>query len=645
MEDYWGDIVAGLTEGVMFQAADGTLQLWNQAAEHLCGFTAEQFRSPPAPPHPCQLIHEDGSPCPEEEHPSMLALAMGRPLADQVRGLLRPDGGVTWLAISSTPLVHHGEARPRGVVVSFRDITAQKQAQERQRQEEARLRILTEAAPVAIYETDAAGNCLFVNQKWCEYAGLTPEEAQGEGWARGLHPEDRERVHEAWKVHAQDQIPWSLEYRFQTPQGRVTWVAGTAVALRDGDGRITGYLGTNVDITAQKAVQEERARLEVDLRQAQKMRAVGTLAGGIAHEFNNLLAAIVGYTDLARELLVDRPRVHDYLSRVLDASCRARDLIRQLLTFSQRSDSRAKLVDLPREIRRTRQMLAQILPPEVAIATEVAPDLAAVNLVGSLDQILVNLAGNAVDAMPHGGRLAIQARNVYLSPRACPTCGQKFAGEFAEIRVQDNGQGMDDKTVARIFDPFFTTKEVGSGTGLGLSVAQGMIRASGGHIACESRLGGGATFTIHLPLASASAGSEPLPELAAGRRPGWASRARLLVAEDEPPVRELLRRVLQQAGYQLCLAASGEEALNFYQRPGPGFDLVLLDLGMPGLGGRRCLEELLAGDPGVKVLVVSGYASPATERQVRAAGAAGFLAKPFRSQELLAAVEALLARD
>ena len=373
------------------------------------------------------------------------------------------------------------------------------------------------------------------------------------------------------------------------------------------------------------------------------MEAIGTLAGGVAHDFNNILAAIMGYTEFAQESAQEGLDCSGELNQVLSAAQRARDLVRQILTFSRKVEFQPKPLDLNREVRQTREVLGRTLPKMIDIVCELAPDLHPVHAdANQMEQVLLNLGANAADAMPQGGRLAIRTENVSLDDESCRGRLEVEPGDYVLLTVSDNGQGMDENTRQQIFDPFFSTKPQGKGTGLGLSTVYGIVTGHGGHIFCTSRPGHGTTFSIYLPALVTDA----VPAGAARAKPGaLRGNESILLVDDEESLRRVVSAHLSRAGYSVRTAASGEEALEVFRGASREVDLVVLDLGMPGMGGLKCLGELLLLDPETRVLIASGYAADGQIQQSLERGAAGYIAKPYRKTELLSAVRRVLDRE
>jgi signal transduction histidine kinase/ActR/RegA family two-component response regulator len=394
----------------------------------------------------------------------------------------------------------------------------------------------------------------------------------------------------------------------------------------------------------EEALRSERKILEEQLRQAQKMEAVGQLAGGVAHDFNNLLTAIIGNTELLLRTidLEDRRRL-DVLE-IHRAAHRAATLTRQLLAFSRKQVLQPRIVDLNGVVAELTAMLRRIIGEHVELRLQLEPGLGRVLAdPNQLEQVITNLAVNARDAMPSGGTLTIrtatldEAEVLPSSPESSP-----LLGPLVELSVSDNGVGMDERTQARLFEPFFTTKELGRGTGLGLATVYGIVRQSGGHIRVSTRLHHGSTFTIYLPMAEGTAE----PEIEAE---GWADIPRgtgtILVVEDEDAVRYLACRVLRGNGYRVLEAADPAAALRIVQAEAQPIDLLVTDIVMPGMSGPVLAERLVAARPDLKVLYITGYAEEAIERQGALPAGGALLEKPFTAQQLADSVRQALANE
>ena len=387
-------------------------------------------------------------------------------------------------------------------------------------------------------------------------------------------------------------------------------------------------------------LRRDRQRLAQQLQEAQKLEAVGKLAGGVAHDFNNVLTAILGSAEL---LLLDSPPgapTREELDIIRDAATRAQDLIRQLLAFSARQVLQPVVLDLNHLVKNVGKMLRRLIGEDIKLDSDLAPDLAAVRAdPGQLEQVLVNLAVNARDAMPDGGRLAIKTFNAEITGEHVPLPNPIPPGRYVVLQLSDSGVGMSAETQARIFEPFFTTKEQGKGTGLGLATVYGIVRQSGGHITVESAPGAGATFRLYLPRVDEAVTPVAAPGTVAAPAAG---RETVLLAEDEPLVRILARRVLEQAGYTVLAAGGGAEALETARRHDGPIHLLLTDVVMPEMSGRDLVRRLGELRPDVPVLYMTGYSEEAIARHGVLDPGTALIQKPFTPAALARKVREVL---
>jgi signal transduction histidine kinase len=386
----------------------------------------------------------------------------------------------------------------------------------------------------------------------------------------------------------------------------------------------------------------EHKRLEDQLRQSQKMEAVGRLAGGVAHDFNNLLTIVLGYTDILLGSIRDQDPSRQLLAEIKKAGERCASLTRQLLAFSRKQVLLPRVLNLNAVISALEKMLNSLLGEHIVLAVTLDPDLRAVKTDPSqIEQVILNLAVNARDAMPRGGRLLIETANVTLGAAYARMHSEVAPGSYVLMSVSDTGCGMDESIRARVFEPFFTTKEPGKGTGLGLATVYGVIKQSGGHIEVSSAIGKGTTFKIYLPQTGQSAESistgEPL------RTPIEGSESILLV-EDEDALRSLVRESLRKNGYRVLEARNGGEALLICEQHNGPIHLMVSDVVMPYMSGRQLADRLVRLRPAMKTLLMSGYTDEAIAPPKDAGGADGFLQKPFTMDVLLRRVRALLER-
>jgi signal transduction histidine kinase/ActR/RegA family two-component response regulator len=447
-------------------------------------------------------------------------------------------------------------------------------------------------------------------------------------------PESWERLREAVERTAKTGEPYEIEIQFARPGGMNPWIVATGEARRDAAGRIVGVRGTAQDVT-------ERRRLEEQLRQSQKMEAIGQLAGGVAHDFNNLLTVISGNCELVlSDSPADDPR-RGSLRDIQAAAQRAAGLTRQLLAFSRKQILEPRLVDVHVVIREIETMLRRLIGEDVVLSSELTADPSWVKVdPGQLEQVLLNLAINARDAMPRGGRLTIGTRSVDLAGSddaggsADPERGTRVA-----ISISDSGEGMSQEVQGHLFEPFFTTKEVGKGTGLGLATVYGIVKQSGGDVSVESESGRGTTFTIVLPSTQPPAGT--LKSLGAhGALPSGTET--VLVVEDEEAVRRLVRSVLESTGYKVIDARSGREAVEAVCAHPGQIRIVVTDVVMPDINGREVASRICGIDPGIKVLYMSGYTDDVILRNGIVESGVPFLQKPFSSLALARKVREML---
>jgi two-component system cell cycle sensor histidine kinase/response regulator CckA len=470
----------------------------------------------------------------------------------------------------------------------------------------------------------------------CQLLGYTEEELLALQVADVAHAEDIEAdLAERRRLIRGEARSYDLMMRLLRRDGKVVWVYANNSVVQDAAGTPLYFLAYIRDVS-------ERKILEDQLRQAQKMEAVGQLAGGVAHDFNNLLTAIIGNTELLLRTidLEDRRRL-DVLE-INRAAHRAATLTRQLLAFSRKQVLQPRIVDLNAVVAELTAMLRRIIGEHVELRLQLEPGLGRVLADPSqLEQVITNLAVNARDAMPSGGTLTIRTANLDeaevppSSPESSP-----LLGPLVELSVSDDGVGMDERTQARLFEPFFTTKELGRGTGLGLATVYGIVRQSGGQIRVSTRLHHGSTFTIYLPMAE----GVPEPEVEAG---GWSDIPRgtgtILVVEDEDAVRYLACRVLRSNGYRVLEAADPADALLMVQAEAQPIDLLVTDIVMPGMSGPALAERLVAARPDLKVLYITGYAEEAIEREGALPASGALLEKPFTAQQLAERVRRSLA--
>ena len=537
------------------------------------------------------------------------------------------SAGATRVYLATKAPYRDGDRAVIGVVGISRDITDRVRIERQLRLQDKAIRAVSQG--ILITDPNRPDNpIVYASPGFERITGYPEAEAVGRN-CRFLQGEATDPVAVATLREAvRSGQACSVELLNYKKDGTPFWNALDIVPFRDGD-HMTGFVGVQVDVTARRALEEQ-------LRQAQKLEAVGHLAGGVAHDFNNLLTVINGYTDL---MLADAPAdefVRESLVETQRAGKRAAELTRQLLALGRRQVLAFRILDLNEVVRGTERMLRRVLGEDIRLVADLAPDLGNVMAdPGQMEQVLMNLVVNARHAMPTGGTLTIATRNV--PPDDGPAGPPR--GKSVELAVTDTGTGMTDEVRARLFEPFFTTKGPGQGTGLGLAVVHGIVAQSGGRILVESQPGQGTTFRILLPVTEEPAeDDEPTPDHKAADR----GTETVLVVEDENGVRALTARILRTAGYTVLEAADGLEAVKVAADHPGGIDLVVTDVVMPGGSGSEVAGRLTAARPGLRVLYVSGYADDAVVRHGVAADRVNFLAKPFTPAALATKVRAVL---
>jgi len=457
-----------------------------------------------------------------------------------------------------------------------------------------------------------------------------------ETFLRVVHPEDRQRVTELAQQALADGEPFDYEHRIVRPDGEVRTLRGTARVDRDEQGRAVRLLGTAQDIT-------EHRGFEAQLLQAQKRETLGQLVSGVAHDFNNLLTVITGHTDLVLDQVDDTDPNRESLIEVRNAARRAAALTRQLLIFGQRQALEPDIINLNAVIEAMDPMLRRVLGEQIVVTAALAADLAGIKAdVSHIEQILMNLAVNARDAMPGGGQLTLETKNIVLDaeygsakPAAQP------AGRYVRLAVTDTGCGMDDRVKTQIFRPFFTTKQPGQGTGLGLATAYNIVKRSNGYIWVYSELGRGTTFKLYFPAEGAPGPVAAPSSEGVGRElpPGVET---VLLVEDDESVRAVARSALLTQGYRVLEARSGDEAGRLVAEEARRIDLVVTDVVMPGMDGPQLVSQLRVIRPALKALFISGYAERAVVQHGLVPTGSPFLEKPFTPEQLLREIRTLL---
>jgi PAS domain S-box-containing protein len=529
--------------------------------------------------------------------------------------------------------VHMSTCEGRGLVL-FNDLTERKQAEARLRDSETRYRLIVENQTEFIVKWNPDGTRTFVNERYCETFGIREQDAVGTSFLPLVAPEYREAVQRLVAALSPASPEFTDEHLSLVPGGE-RWQQWTNRGIFDADGRLVEVLSSGRDITTRK-------RLEDQLRQSQKMQAIGQLAGGIAHDFNNLMTVINSCAAMLLEATGPGQPSYEDLVAIRDAGERAAQLTRQLLLFSRKAVSEPKLLDLDQIVQRASQMLLRLLGEHIRVDMALAGNLPAVRGdPAQLEQVLLNLALNGRDAMPRGGNLRIRTRVVDIprgDPRLAP--GHR-SGRYVELQVADDGIGMSPEVEAHLFEPFFTTKGVGKGTGLGLATVFGIVESGEGFLSVTTAPGAGTTVQVFLPVAAETAAA-PAPQPAPKPAIEGGGHETVLLVEDEDGVRWIGERILTEHGYRVITASSGEAALALLASTAPAIDILVTDEVMPGISGHALADAVRRQIPGCPVLFVSGYSERDVHDQGHEAPGAAFLQKPFTPPVLARRVRELL---
>ena len=490
-------------------------------------------------------------------------------------------------------------------------------------------------SPALIWMSDLDKCRIWFNKPWLTFTGRTMAEEMGDGWTAGVHPDDLAHCLHAYTEAFEAQQPFAMEYRLRRHDGEYRWLLDQGQPRDDASGVFAGYIGSCLDLT-------EHRTLEKQMRHAVKMESIGTLAGGVAHDFNNILMAIIGYGQLALMGMAQDDPQRLNIQHMLEGADRAARLTKDLLLFSRKQISERKPVDLNGIVKTVEKFIVRVIGEDIACETRL-PDEPLTVLADSyqLEQVLMNFATNARDAMPKGGTFSITAEQTILLPDFIAAHGFGRPGPYARLTVADNGCGMDEQTRNRIFEPFFTTKGVGKGTGLGLAVVYGIIKQHEGYINVYSEPGQGATFRIYLPLIVADMPKKENEKQEAVPAHGTET---ILVAEDDESLRTLAKTALTRFGYTVIEAVDGEEAVQKFKENQAGIQLLLFDIIMPKMNGQEAYEAINKILPGVKTIFMSGYAPEMVREKAGMGEAVPLLAKPLSPTELLRKVRETLDR-
>ncbi|MDR3603126.1 MAG: PAS domain S-box protein, partial [Syntrophaceae bacterium] len=579
-----------------------------------------------------------GKPIMDRMHPSLRKTVKERirlsnierqpvPAAEEI--FLRMDGSTVDVEVSAVPIIFQGRD---GSLVFAHDITNRKQAD----QERLLLTTAIEQSAESIMITDTEGSILYINTAFEQINGYSRQEAIGKRARILIERNEKDTaVYENLRMTLDRGEVWRGRLTNKKKDKTLYEAEVTISPVKDKSGRIINYVGVSRDVT-------NEALLQKQFIQAQKMEAVGTLAGGIAHDFNNLLQVVLGYSELMLRRKSEKENDYSDLQKIFQAGKRGTELVKSLLMFSRKLEPKYRPINLNQEIIQVQGLLSRTIPKTIKIDLRLSGDLEPIQADQSqIGQILMNLGVNARDAMPDGGALTIETANVELGQEYCNAHLEAKPGRYVLLTVSDTGHGIDRETLSHIFEPFFTTKGVGKGTGLGLATVYGIVKEHDGLIICYSEPGQGTTFKIYFHAIQTDENVETL-ESETDIPHGTET---ILLVDDDEVVRDLAATVLDNFGYQVITAGNGKEALDIYMNQSGKIALVILDLIMPEMDGRQCLNELLRIDPKTKVIIASGHSVNGKVEEIFLSRAKAFVEKPYDIRNLLKNVRDVLDKD
>ncbi|MGM0453811.1 MAG: cache domain-containing protein [Thermodesulfobacteriota bacterium] len=517
------------------------------------------------------------------------------------------------------------------------------QARQALRKNQERFELALLGTNDGIWDWDRTTDEVFFSKRWKEILGYADHEIENRlsEWLSRIHPDDFDKAIQTNNMFFEsDASHFEIEYRLQHKDGTYRWILGRGTCRRDETGKPQRMAGAHTDITERKKAEQETEKLQAQLRQSQKMEAIGTLTGGIAHDFNNILTIIIGYTELAKNEIQDWQPAYKALEEIETAGLRARDVVRQLLAFSRKGVEEQKPLDIAPIVKETLKLLRSTTPASIEFNEHISDDLHRILADGTqIHQVLLNLCSNATSAMAEdGGVVSVRVENVLLHKNDIPAHVNLMPGEHVKLTVSDTGPGIAPENLERIFDPYFTTKPVDKGSGLGLSVVQGIIASHGGDIRVSSRIGEGTVLEVFLPITESRA-EDTAPKTDRDLPTG---SHRILFVDDEIQIVKLNQSRLRRLGYSVQGTSDPLEALDLVGQAPGDYDLLITDMSMPNMTGDRLARKIMKIRPDIKIILCSGYSEKISEHSAESIGIAKYIEKPFDEQTLALAVKAVM---
>jgi len=634
-EKKYRELVENLNDVVYAVDNEGNITYVSPSVETVLGYTNDQLIGRPFE----QFIHPDDRAVVSAAFMDVLHNKL-RPTEYRIRS---KSAEFRLVRTSSRPIYRNG--RVTGLQGVLTDITDRKQANAEIKTLNERLSIATDSAGIGVWELDLETDTLVWDDWMYRIYGIDPKRFQGayETWKKGVHPDDLKRADGEVRQAIKGAKPFDTQFRIVRPDGEIRHIKAFARVLMNNDGFPVKMTGVNFDITHRKQSEAESEKLQAQLLQAQKMESVGRLAGGVAHDFNNNLAVIQGYTQLMLEDMNPEDSHHGELEQILNAANRSASLTRQLLAFARKQTISPKRLDLNDTVEGMLKMLRRLIGENIELIWRPGPNLWTIKMdPAQIDQMLANLCINARDAIEDVGKLTIETKNVTLDHFYCSTRPGFVPGQYAMLAVSDDGSGMDKATLEQIFEPFFTTKEVGKGTGLGLSTIYGIAKQNGGFTNVYSEPGKGTTFKIYIPeyqgdsTQSASHRSEKIPK---------GHGETILLVEDDISVLNLSKKMLERLGYAVYPTTRPDEAVEMAREYSGRIHLLMTDVVMPQMSGNDLARQITEIQPDIQTLFMSGYTANVIAHQGILDEGVNFIEKPFSINDLGRKIGAVLKKE
>ena len=633
---FHAQLLQGVRESIVATDMQGLVRYWSRGAEILYGYSADEVMGKP------YRRFAGAIDPPDEESFRKTIVEQGCWRGEHVQ---KHRNGSTFWTSTYISLFADENGQPVGFIGMDQDVTERKRAEEALRASEERFRQVAENAGEWIWEQDADGLYTYSSPVVERILGYKPDELVGKMRFYDLFaPNVKEQIQrEAIDRSARKESFWRLSNPVVHKDGHVVVLETTGVPILAPDGTLLGYRGTDTDITELKLAEAEQGKLQAQLIHAQKMESVGRLAGGVAHDFNNMLQAILGHSEIVLDQIPPGNPLRDDILEIQKAASRSADLTRQLLAFARKQTVTPRVLDVNDTVEGMLKMLRRLIGENIALSWKPGPDLVSVKVDPSqIDQILANLCVNARDAIGEGGAITIDTGAAVFDAAFCAAHVGAAPGRYVRISVRDTGSGMSKETLAHIFEPFFTTKGIGQGTGLGLATVYGIVKQNNGYVAVESVPSQGSSFHVYLPEHHGNTPELPAPEIS---QPNVRGHETVLVVEDEPIILAISTTMLERLGYRVLAAGTPGEALRLAETHLGEIDLLMTDVVMPEMNGRDLAKNLLSIYPNVKRLFMSGYtADVIANHQVLSPGV-HFIQKPFTLQNLALKVRETLDAD